>query len=147
MSEKDVKLAHQYHFKYLYDQNFQEYAFLLHAESLGRILKHCKLLHFSSTAWYGPAKKVLTGSVYNLQMFNLALAGLTGTEEEIYARLNGHGGHLNNHLTSKNNIEFGNFVINEIENYSPGIKDIDLSAFEVLNPNALNWPNRYWGSV
>ena len=53
---------------------------------------------------------------------------------------------LNNHLTASINKSLGSLVIDELENYQPGVRPLDMTKFKVQNPNHIHWPDGPWGA-
>jgi hypothetical protein len=151
IGNNEEQLAAQLFFKHIYDENFQKYAFDQHIKNLEHTFKDIKTIHFTSTF----EKRIipdligLSGTVFTTPLFQISIGGLRGSEKKILHKINNHDPvRLNNHLTDLNNHALSRLVIDAIKNYSPGYKTIDFSkfGFDIVNPNACHWPDRYWGS-
>jgi hypothetical protein len=146
----DSNLANSLFFKHIHDEQFQKYAYDQHIKNLGQSFKDIKTIHFTGFGKLsGPNLAGLSGTVFTTPLFQLAVGGLRGSEKKISHKINNHDPvRLNNHLTDLNNHALSQLVIDAIENYSPGYKTIDFSkfGFDIVNPNACHWPDRYWGS-
>lgn len=147
VTKKERIRAIETFYKYLYDEQFQifaqqQYAKMLH-EKFGKI----KTLHFFSVV---PDRQVvanLPGSVFFTPLTQLAVAGINDKRENIAFIMNRQDSNrLNNHLTALNNKLLGMFVIDELENYRPGVRPLDMTKFEVRNPNHIHWPDGPWGA-
>jgi len=134
-------------YKYIYDEQFQQFAQERYAVMLREKFGNIKTLHFFTGTPLPSMISTLPGTVFTTPLMQIAVSGLKGTMQEIVQQINVLGpARLINHLTSDNNSALSNLVIESLENYQPGIKQIDMSKFTVLNTNYARWPDRDWGS-
>ena len=85
--------------------------------------------------------------MFTTPLFQITIAGLRGNQHEISQQIGDQGpARLVNHLTPANNLALYNLVIESLENYQPGIKQIDMSNFTVHNTNYARWPNQDWSN-
>jgi hypothetical protein len=79
----------------------------------------------------------------------IVMSGLEGSKQQIMHQINNHDPvRLNNHFTAANNGAFARLVIDAVDNYIPGYKEIDFDSFgfDLPNTNGRNWPNLPWAS-
>lgn len=134
-------------YKYIYDENFQQFAQEQYAVMLREKFSNIKTLHFFTGTPLPSMVSTLPGTVFTTPLTQIVVAGLKGSMQEISQEINKLGpDKLINHLTPANNLALRNLVIESLDNYQPGIKQIDMSNFTVLNTNHSFWPNQDWGS-
>lgn len=146
-TKKEREHAVDAFYKYLHDEEFQLFAQRQYAKMLNEKFSKIKTLHFFSMVPDQQVALNLPGSVFLTPLTQVAISGINDTRDKISIMINQMGpGKLNNHLTLLSNIALGTFVIEELENYQPGVRPIDMSRFNVQNPNHIHWPDGPWGS-
>lgn len=81
------------------------------------------------------------GMCYRDPLMRLRLGRYQGTKQQIYDQAGSETMHqFPNHLTPENNLVMADLVVDAVNNYSPGIYDIDLAKFHGINDNIKNWP-------
>lgn len=141
-------LARELFFKYIHDDEFNIFAQQSYFAMLAKMFSHIKTIHFFTSK---PVVGIdqLPGMVFKTPLIQLSIAGATGTRQQILEKINDiidPDSHAN-HLNMANNVALGKLVIDSIENYQPGMYEIDFSKFEVVNPNYTAWPNGNWAYI
>jgi hypothetical protein len=130
-------------YKYIHDDQFQQFAQEQYALMLREKFSNIKTLHFFTVTPLPSMVSTLPGTVFTTPLLQVAVAGLKGSILEISQQINDQGpARLVNHLIPDNNLALYNLVIESLENYQPGIKQIDMSNFTVHNTNYARWPKQ-----
>jgi hypothetical protein len=133
---------------YLVDLDFQNWAQNKWFEEIHTLFAGKKLIHFNC---FPRVDKSLTefeqlpGVVYRTPLIHITLGEIVGTDEEVESAGAWAESRLN-HLNSTNNRALADVIIDAFTNYAPGCYDINLSKFEILNPNAGRWPSPGFGT-
>lgn len=150
-SESELRqksLALKYWVTYLRDNYFQVWAqkqWFKEINSIFGAYNDLKMIHFFSFPQIVEYGNELQGAVFTTPLIQISLGELEGTDDEL--TINGMSGdQRSNHFGTHNNISMGKTVVSEINNYSPGKKSIDLSRFDIVNPNSHRWPNPGFGT-
>jgi len=143
--------ANQLFFKHIYDADFQQYAFDQHIQSIDKKFAKIKTVHFTvyDESNGAPDLGGLSGMVFTTPLMKIVMGGLEGSEQQILHQINKNDPvQLNNHFTAANNGAFARLVIDAVDNYIPGYKEIDFDSFgfDLPNTNGRNWPNLPWAS-
>jgi hypothetical protein len=131
---------------YLMDIDFQNWAQIKWFEEIHTLFAEKKMIHFSCFPCADTQKEFerLPGMVYRTPLVHISLGEKIGTDEEVGQS---HWQETRkNHLSVTNNRALADVIIDSFKNYMPGCYDIDLSKFEILNPNASRWPNPGFGT-
>lgn len=130
----------------LIDPGFQLWAQIQWFHEIAREFSHIKQIHFNNFPdSVDSTVKILPGVVFTTPLIHVSLGECLGTDEEIVNNyiLNDQ---RDNHLSSENNLALGNLVAETFQNYQPGSRPIDLTKFNIVNPNASRWPNPGFGT-
>jgi len=151
-SDSEESRANQLFFKHIYDADFQQYAFDRHIQFVDKKFAKIKTIHFTVCDESNGAPDLggLLGTVFTTPLMQITIGGLTGSEQKIMHQIvENDPVPLNNHFTAANNGAFARLVIDAIDNYIPGYKEIDFDSFgfDLPNTNGRNWPNLPWASA
>lgn len=127
-----------------FDVDFQQWAQEQWFNELTKDFSDIPTIHFHNMVYTLPMAKLLPGMQFVTPLTTISVGELTGTEEEIMQRLAMDD--RDNHLSIENNQHIGELVINAINNYQPGKFSIDLSKFNLINPNCHNFPDSKFGT-
>ena len=141
----NLETAMQYYFAYLEDRDFQRWAQTQWFKEIKKIFKNKKIINFTCfDDLLEEKKRILPGTFFSTPLIEISIGELTGSEKQILHQISA-GEDRNNHLNEYNNRALASVIIDAIENYVPEVKKINLSKFDIKNPNAANWPHgKYW---
>lgn len=130
----EVQQAYKSYVTYFHDQQFNDWAQQRFFEHLAQNYSQIKMVHLHcfphSVSW----SNLLPGAVFSTPLQLLAIGGVSQTTLDRDPNyLNGDA--LRNHLTVENNQALAHTVIQALDNYSPGIREVDFTDF--------NLPNQY----
>ena len=132
------------YYKHIFDQDFHKWAQQHWFREINQNWNQIKTIHFHSFTETLEYSHLLPGVVYNTPLIHVSVGELQGTKKEIDNRL------LTdtrwNHLNTKNNMVLADIIIRTIDNYCPGNYDLDLSEFDIQNPNSINFPGGNYGT-
>lgn len=130
----------------LVDNTYQDYAQQQWFHEIARSFKDVPQIHFNNYPFtVDIAKELLPGMVYTTPLVHISLGEATGTDAEILKKAMTHDQRVN-HFSAHNNQALGQLVVDSAQNYQPGARPIDLTKFELINPNASRWPNPGFGT-
>jgi hypothetical protein len=114
---------------------------------IARTFQHVPQMHFCAFPHnVDIAKKILPGIVFTTPLVHVSLGEATGTDAEIVEKFMVNDQRCN-HFSMQNNQALGDLVADSMQNYQPGARSIDTDKFDIINPNAVNWPNPGFGTV
>jgi hypothetical protein len=138
--------ALQYWFTDLLDYTYQDWAQQQWFYEIARTFGHIKQIHFNNYPWsIKDTTEILPGVIFTTPLIHLSLGEATGTDEEITRNFMSHDQRVN-HFNSHNNRALGELVAVTAENYQPGHYSIDASKFDIVNSNAIRWPDPGFGT-
>jgi hypothetical protein len=80
---------------------------------------------------------LLPGMVFTTPLKFITMGEMTAAELKRQKQTMDSDG-KKNHMTDHNNMILGEHTLNAIENYTPGKFEIDLSKFQLVNPNVCD---------
>jgi hypothetical protein len=132
--------------KHLYDEEFQKWAQLNWFREISREWSHIKQVHFhcfgSTDAQHN---HLLVGQRFTTPLIQISVAELAGSAREISSQLSNDSARAN-HLSDANNRVLAKIIIDALDNYKHIITDLDMSVFNIVNPNYAKFPNGNFGS-
>jgi hypothetical protein len=130
----------------LMDTEYQSWAQEQWFHEIARTFQHVPQMHFFSFPNnVDMAKKILPGIVFTTPLVHVSLGEATGTDADIMQKFVAKD-QRTNHFSMQNNQVLGNLVVDSMQNYQPGSRPIDTDKFDIINPNAVNWPNPGFGT-
>jgi len=127
------------YYRYMFDNKFHQWAQQRWFEEINEQWGHLKTIHFHCFPETVPMSHMLPGIVYTTPLIWISIGELQGTDQEVdYVVKNDY---RHNHLNEKNNQALAEVILGDMHNYNPGIKELDLSKFDMPNQNAILWPN------
>ena len=131
----------------LMDADYQFWAQEQWFHEIARTFQHVPQMHFCAFPHnVDIAKKILPGIVFTTPLVHVSLGEATGTDAEIVEKFMAND-QRSNHFSMQNNQALGDLVADSMQNYQPGARPIDTDKFDIINPNAANWPNPGFGTV
>lgn len=131
----------------LMDVDYQSWAQEQWFHEIARTFQHVPQMHFCAFPHnVDIAKKILPGIVFTTPLVHVSLGEATGTDAEIVQKFMAND-QRSNHFSMQNNQALGDLVADSVQNYQPGARPIDTDKFDIINPNAANWPNPGFGTV
>lgn len=133
---------------YLVDHDFQNWAQYRWFEEIGEIFQDKKTVHLNCFPREGEALDkfcTLPGMIYTTPLICITLGESTGTDQEVEAQ-GAYGDFRPNHLNNYNNLVLSQIIIDSYQNYKPGIYNLPLEKFELINPNSTKWPKPGFGT-
>jgi hypothetical protein len=144
-NERFVAKAQQAFQKYLYDNDFQQWAMINWFREISREFQHVKQIHFHGFSYTTEFNHLLTGCRFNTPLIHISIGELSGNTADIEQKL--MYDQRVNHLNDKNNKILAEIIIESMDNFQDQILDIDMSRFEaIVNPNSTEWPNGNYGT-
>lgn len=140
-----VAQAQQSWFKYLCDENYQKWSGQHWFEELSRRFSNKKQVHFHCLQHTLEYNHLLRGQKFTTPLAWISVGELTGTSEQILEKIS-HKETRANHLSPANNRALANIIICALDNYQEQSQEIDLSGFEIVNPNYKNFGNGNFGT-
>jgi len=130
------------HFKYIHDQDFNEWAQEQYFKVLKEKFNNIKTVHFHCYDFSVRKSHLLPGVVFTTSLIQVSIGEQLGSKDQI-AKAFGDG--RPNHLNSYNNQVLADVIIQALDNYMPGEYELPLEKFDQPNLNAANWPHGvYW---
>jgi len=131
----------------LMDADYQFWAQEQWFHEIARTFQHVPQMHFFAFPHnVDIGKKILPGMVFTTPLVHVSLGEATGTDAEITQEFMAKD-QRSNHFNLQNNQALGDLVADSMQNYQPGVRPIDTNNFDIINPNAVNWPNPGFGTV
>lgn len=131
------------YYKYIFDQDFNEWAQRQWFKEIATRWAGIKTIHF--TCFTGNQNNdLLPGMVYTTPLVYISVGELTGTDKEIDQQLYYEKRH--NHLSDKNNQVLSEVILDAINDYRPGQYELDPGRFELVNPNSTKFPESGYGT-
>lgn len=131
--------------KYLEDPIFQTWAQEQWFREIERSWSNIPSIHFCCFHDSIKYLHLLPGKKFSTPLVNISVSELIGTDEEIFLKM-GIGESRANHFSDHNNRGLASVIISALENYSPGISEIDLSGFDLPNLNGFKYPKKGYGT-
>lgn len=134
----------QIFYRKFFDENFHDWAQQQWFKEIKQQWSHIKTIHFhcfpESVKW----SDLLPGVVYTTPLIHISIGELQGTDKEIdqYIKTDKRYNHLNAH----NNKVLAEFILGTIYDYNPGQSEINMSNFDIVNPNANKFPQPGFGT-
>lgn len=123
---------------YIYDDVFQQWCQNNWVSEIKQTFKHVpKIIQFTN---FNPTlfnNENYHGMCYTTPLITIQVGQYTGTESYISNMVATEL--QSNHMSNENNIAMADLVTDAINNYQPGLHEIDLKKFHIVNPNAINW--------
>ena len=130
----------------LMDADYQFWAQEQWFHEIARTFQHVPQMHFFAFPHnVDIGKKILPGIVFTTPLVHVSLGEATGTDEEITQKFMSTD-QRSNHFSMQNNQALGDLVADSMQNYQPGARPIDTDKFDIINPNAVCWPNPGFGT-
>jgi hypothetical protein len=127
------------------DIKFQNWAQQQWFREIAREYSDIPTIHYNCFTTNEDVLSLLPGMVFTTPLIHISIGELTGTDTEILSYIETDKRY--NHFSTENNKIFGQHVINAINNYTPGKFEIDMSKFNIINPNAFRYPNKGYGTL
>ena len=127
-----------------FDVDFQQWAQEQWFIELANNYSDIPTIHFHNMVNTLPMADLLPGMQFITPLTTISIGELTGTDDEIMTKL--ASDNRDNHLSKENNRHIGKLIIDSINNYQPGKFSIDLSKFNLINPNSHKYPNPGFGT-
>jgi len=128
-----------------FDEAFQKWAQTAWYNEIAKEYSDIPTIHFHNFYNSLDLADLLPGMQFTTPLMSISIGELIGTDEEVMAKLNKNETR-NNHFGSYNNTILGEFIVNAIKNYQTGKFPINLSRFEIVNPNGHKFPNPGFGT-
>lgn len=130
----------------LVDYPYQDWVQEQWFHEIARTFNNVKQIHFNNyPATIEKTTAILPGVVYTTPLVHISLGEATGTDEEIHTKFLVDDKRVN-HFNPLNNRALADIVVATVQNYQPGARSIDLTDFNITNPNATRWPSPGFGS-
>jgi hypothetical protein len=134
----------QLFYRHFFDGDFHDWAQQQWFKEINQQWSHIKTVHFhcftESVKW----SNLLPGVVYTTPLIHVSIGELQGTDKEIDQAIKTDKRY--NHLSTRNNQVLAEFILGAIYDYNPGQYEIDMSNFDIINSNAVNFPRRGYGT-
>jgi hypothetical protein len=136
-----------YYYKNIHDWDFAKWARDQWFVEIGRTFAGIKTVHLFCFD-QGPSVVDQWTALPGVRMINplvwIMVGELIGNKKYI-DHTTSHGEYRCNHLSTANNLRLADIVYQAITDYAPGDQVLDLSVFDLPNPNYQQWPNgQYW---
>lgn len=136
-----------FYYKHILDPVFQEWAQEQWYWEISREFAEIKTVHFFCFPTSLANTQCLPGVVFdNISLIEISVAEITGSREEIHKAMSVDEKRFN-HLNDYNNRALAGVIVDALENYEPGHRELDLSRFDMPNPNYKNWPKGNFGTT
>jgi hypothetical protein len=135
----------EYYRKHLEDYIFLEWAREQYFLEIRRTFTNIKTLHLFCFDKDISHRQCLPGMQFTDPLMWVSLGELLGTKDEILNQLT-FKENRKNHLSDANNRILAELMYEAIKNYSPGVYDLNIGAFELRNSNYQNWPDGDFGT-
>lgn len=132
------------YYKNIFDDEFHKWAQQRWFEEIKHRWGHLKTIHFHAFTETPDWSHLLPGVVYTTPLIHISIGELTGNEKEIDKMI--LEDKRFNHLNAKNNQVLANVILRTIYNYVPGHYKLDLSEFDIVNPNSTHFPHPGYGT-
>lgn len=132
--------------KHLYDDNFQIWSQLNWFREITREWSQVKQVHFH--CFKQPKEQdnhLLIGQRFTTPLIQISVSERQGTQKEVTMQI-ANDTTLANHMSDDNNRVLAEITIDALDNYKHQINPIDMSKFNIVNPNYANFPNGNFGS-
>ena len=131
--DNELELAIGLHFKYIHDHEFLHWAHKKWFEEIASSWTHAKIVNLHSFPWTWDDRLLLDGvNVWP----SLASVSLNEVNAKEFSLMHDH---RFNHLNTYNNQELANQIVDIVNNYVPGDKQLDLTKFQQLTNKWTNW--------
>jgi len=141
----EFNYAHKLWQTVLVDMNFHNWAQKSWFLEIKELFKNVPTLHFNCFPFTVENSHVLPGMIFDTPLVHLSLGELTGSDKELERQISTNETRWN-HFNNQNNKALADVIINALDNYRPGIYNIDTSDFYQPNRNAHLWPNPGYGT-
>lgn len=129
----------------LVDMYFQSWAQKNWFLEIGQLFKNVPTIHFNCFPFTVEDSCVLPGMIFKTPLIHLSIGELIGTDKDIEHLVTFKEDRLN-HFNNQNNQALADVIIHALDNYCPGMYDIDTSNFYQPNANAHLFPNPGYGT-
>ena len=128
--------------KHLMDTEFQTWAQNSWFKEISKEYSHIKQVHFHCFENSTHYNHLLTGQRFTTPLMQISLGELTGTKEQINQSIIRDT--RANHLSEHNNRVLAKTIIYALDNYLNNLQALDLTKFNLPNPNYVNFPHQRW---
>jgi len=144
--DRQVAEAQRQWIKHLYDEEFQKWAQTNWFREITREWSHVKQVHFHCFVDNENAQHnhLLVGQRFTTPLIHVSVAELSGSSREIRNHL--IADKRSNHMNDDNNHALAKITIDALDNYEHKIRPLDMSMFNIVNPNYANFPHGNFGS-
>jgi len=144
--DRQVSEAQVQWIKHLYDEEFQKWAQTNWFREITREWSHVKQVHFHCFADNENTQHnhLLVGQRFTTPLIHVSVAELAGSSREIRNQL--MTDKRSNHLSDDNNQALAKITIDALDNYEHKVRPLDMSMFNIVNPNYANFPHGNFGS-
>jgi hypothetical protein len=132
-------------YKYLYDEDHQEWCMQNWFREISTRFKHKKQVHFHCFQDTIKHNDLLIGQRFTTPLSCISVGEITGTVKEILLKISVHETR-GNHLSAYNNRALAQVIIDALDNYQDQTQEIDITKFEIVNPNYKNFPCGNFGT-
>lgn len=140
----DIAQAQNLWFKYLYDENYQQWSMQNWFREISTRFNDKKQVHFHSFADTIKYNDLLIGQKFITPLVWISIGESTETTQQLLDKLATVDTRAN-HLSSRNNFVLADIIIQALDNYQNQSQELDLSKFEIYNPNYKNFPHGNFG--
>lgn len=131
-------------YRHIFDSDFNSWAQEQWFYEIKRRWSNIKTIHFHSFPETVNLSHLLPGIVFTTPLIHVSIGELKGTDADIHNQI------VNdkrfNHLSAVNNQVLGDIILENLNNYCPGIKELDLERFTLINSNSTQWPDSGFGT-
>jgi hypothetical protein len=146
-SDPDVVKARKFYYTHLWDGNFHQWAMIQWFRELSAMFPGIPVIHFHCFTETQQIQHYLGDDcvIYTTPLVQISVGERTGTDDEIRSAISVDEKRYN-HFGAENNLALAKTIINDIEDYRPGVQEIDLSGFQIVNPNCVRYPDSGFGT-
>lgn len=143
--EEMLKKAQDLWRGYLYDETFARWCQNNWLLEIKNKFQHVpKIIQFASFYSHLFDNSNYSGMCFRTPLVNIQAGEYIGTTKEIQDQMSAR--YIPNHFNEHNNQAMANVVIDAINNYCPGLYEINTSRFDIVNPNWINYPEGDFGT-
>lgn len=136
--QKMLKKAQDLWQGYLYDETFAMWCQNNWILEIKNTFQHVpKIIQYTCFNQHLFTDDNYLGMCFKTPLVGIQVGEHTGTEKQIINKMNKT--YTPNHFNERNNVAMANYVIDAVNNYSPGLHEIDMSRFDIVNPNWANY--------
>lgn len=146
-SDSDIVRARKYYYTHLWDGNFHKWSMSQWFRELSEMFSSMPIIHFHCFTETQQIQHYLGDKcvIYTTPLVQISVGETTGSDDEIRSKISLDETRYN-HFGSENNRALADVIIQDIQNYRPGVQEIDLSGFKIVNPNCTRYPESGFGT-